>query len=217
MISAPAGAKLGPGAVFILFRHRADRPIGVQHRVLAAIFKRGTNAEARLCLNGTRKTILLVLQVACGKIEDGHFHAAGDIDADGIRNDGIVRGQHAADGQAIAHVRIRHQGSRHENRQQTGFLHLHYGVVFKALAPLAIFDRLGPRRRRRAEQRLGEFPAQRITRKGRRIGHDGRDFLVQARFVAATEDKFGDKVRRAAGGLTERNAEPEKSLVFMER
>ena len=44
----------------------------------------------------------------------------------------------------------------------------------------------------------------------RRIRDNGRDFLVQPRLVAAAEDEFGNKIRRAAGRLSQGHAEPEK-------
>ena len=189
----------------------------------AAVTERRAHAEARLRLDGAREAILLLLQVAHRNVQHGHFHAARDVHADGVGDHRVVRGQHAADGQAVADVRIRHQRARDRHRQQTRFLHLHHRVVFETFAPLAIFhgnfarrnfslsastgERVGVRCR---NQRLGELAAQRVVHERRRIGDDGRDLLVQSRLVAAAEDEFGNKIRRAAGRLSQWHAETEK-------
>jgi hypothetical protein len=107
-------------------------------------------------------------------------------------------------------MRIRHERSSHGHRQQTGFLHLHHRIVFKPFAPLAIFDRLRARRRRRMEQRLREFTPQRVVRKGRRIGDNGGDFLVESRLVAAAENEFGNKIHRPPSRHTQRHTEADK-------
>jgi hypothetical protein len=71
---------------------------------------------------------------------------------------------------------------------------------------LAIFNRLGPRRRRRGEEGLGEVGAQGIAGEGGWVGDDGGDFFVQARLIAADENKFGDKISGAACSFPERDA-----------
>jgi hypothetical protein len=210
MISAPARAELRPGAVLVLFRDRADRPIRVQHVVRAAFLEIRANAKARLRFDGAREPVLLLFQVAHRNVQHRHLHAAGDVHADGVGNHRVVRGQHAADGQAVADVRVRHERARDRHRQQTRLLHLHHRVVFQPFAPLPVFHRFGARRWRRLEQRLRELAAQRVIHERRRIGDNGRDFLVQPRLVAAAEDEFGNKIRRPPGGFTQRHAEPEK-------
>src|SRR5215472_13475011 len=102
MIAAAAGAELGPGAILLLFRYAADGPIGVHDVVLAAMLEAGADAEARFRLDGAREAILLLLKIPRGNIQHGHFHAAGDVDADRIGNHGVFRSEHTADGQAIA-------------------------------------------------------------------------------------------------------------------
>ena len=210
MISAPAGAELRPRAVLVLLRDGADRPIRVQHVMRAAFLEARADAKARFRFDGAGQAVLLLLQIAQRNVQHRHFHAAGNVHADGVRNHGVFRGQHAADGQAVANVRIRHERSRDGDRQQTGFLHLHHRLVFKPFAPLPVFHRLRARRRRRSKQRLREFTAQRVARISRRIGDNGGDFLMQPRLVAAAEDEFGNKIRRPPRGLAERNAQSEK-------
>jgi len=79
------------------------------------------------------------------QVENGHFHAAGDIDADGVGNDGILGGQHAADGQAIADVGVRHERGRDGHGQVAGVIHLLEGFGVEILAPLAEVDGVGAR------------------------------------------------------------------------
>ena len=71
----------------------------------------------------------------------------------------VLRGQHTADGQAVAHVRIRHQRARYRHQQQTRLLHLHHHLVIQPFAPLMVIHRLGARWRRCSEQRLGKVLA----------------------------------------------------------
>ncbi len=178
----------------------------------AAVLEISAHAEARFRLDGAREPVLLLLQVAHRDVQHRHLHAAGDVHADGVRNHRILRGQHAADGQAVTDVCVRHERARDRHRQQTRLLHLHHRVVFEMFAPLPIFHRLGARLAGGAyvEQCLGKLTAQWVIDECRRIGHNGRDLLVQPRFVAAAEDELGHKIRRPAGGFTQRHAESEK-------
>ncbi len=157
MVSASARAELRPRAIFVLFRDRADRPIRVQHFMRAALLEIRADAETRLRLDGAREAILFVFQIAQRNIQHRHLHAAGDVHADGVGNHRVLRGQHAADGQAIADVRVRHERARDRHRQQTRLFHLHHRVVFETFAPLPILHRHGARQRRRVEQSLGKF------------------------------------------------------------
>src|SRR5881628_1599487 len=52
------------------------------------------------------EAILLLLQVAHWNVQHRHFHAARDIHADGVGDNCVLGGQDAADGQAVADVRI---------------------------------------------------------------------------------------------------------------
>jgi len=54
-------------------------------------------------------------------------------------------------------MRIGHESTSYGHRQKAGFLHLHDSFVFKALAPLSVFDWLSARRWGRSEQGFGEF------------------------------------------------------------
>ena len=210
MISTAARAKLRPGLVLILRGDGADRPIRVHHLVFAALSKVRADAEARLRLDGPREPIRPSFQVAHRNVQHCHLHAARDIHANGVRDDCVLGGQHAADRQAIAHVRVRHQRPRHRHRQQARLLHLHHRLVFETLAPLPIFYRFGARWRWRIEQGLCELAAQRVIHERRRIGQNSLHLLLQARPIAPAEDKLTNKIRRAPGRFTQRHAQPEK-------
>src|SRR5688572_23217222 len=71
MIAAAAGSKLGPGAIFVLLRDRADRPIGIQHVMLAAMLERGADAKPGLGFNRASEPILVPVEVSDRKIEHG--------------------------------------------------------------------------------------------------------------------------------------------------
>ena len=178
--------------------------------MLTAVLERGAHAKARLGFDRPGKAIRMPLQFADRDIQHRHLHAAGDIHADRIRNDGVLGGQHAANRQAIAHVRVRHEGAGHCHGQQAGFLHLHHGLVLQSFAPLAVFDRFGARRRRSVHNGFGQFLAQRVLRKKSRIGDDRLHFLFQAGFVPAAEDELGDEIGRPPGGFTQGDAETNK-------
>ncbi len=66
----------------------------------------------------------LRLQVSDRALQHRHLHPAGDVDADRVRDDRVVGGQHAADRQAVALVRVGHQRARHRHRQLAGVAHL---------------------------------------------------------------------------------------------
>ncbi len=162
VVSAAAGPKLRPCSVLVLRGNWAHGPIGIQDRVLATILERGANPETRLGLNRSREPILVPFQILHRNIEHRHFHTAGDVHADRIRNHRVFRCQHSANGQAIANMRVRHEGSAHGHRQQTGSFHLHHGLVFEPFAPLPVFDGLAPWRWRSVEQRFGKLAAQAV-------------------------------------------------------
>ena len=138
VIAAAAGAELRPCLVPVRLRDRADAPIRVHDLVLAAAAERGANAEARLGFDGLREPVLRVSQLAQGQIEHRHFHAAGDIHADGKRNDRVVCRQHAANRQAVADVGVRHERACDRHGQPAGPLHLSDGLGVKVFAPLLV-------------------------------------------------------------------------------
>src|SRR2546426_6594571 len=59
MIAAAASAKLRPGAILVLLCNRADRPIGIQNRMVAAFLEVCADAKTGLGLNGARESDLI--------------------------------------------------------------------------------------------------------------------------------------------------------------
>jgi hypothetical protein len=114
VVSAAAGAELVPGFVLEVTGEEAEVPVQVEDGVMAALAAAefGADAEAGLALDGVDESVALVVGVERdgGEIEDGESHAAGDVDADGVGDDGSCGREHAADGQAVAHVGVGHEG-----------------------------------------------------------------------------------------------------------
>src|SRR5690349_7631789 len=73
MIAAAAGAKLRPGPVFVLFSHRADIPIRIQHLMPTAVLEACSHPKTRLRLDCPGEPILVPFQFAGGNIEHGHL------------------------------------------------------------------------------------------------------------------------------------------------
>ena len=210
MVAAAAGAELRPGAVLVLFGDRAYLPIRIHHLVVAAVLESGAHAKAGFRFNRAGQAFRMPLQLTDGDIQHRHLHAAGDIHADCVWNNGVLGRQHAANRQAVAHVCVRHEGTGHCHGQQAGFLHLHHRLVFQSFAPLAVFDRLSARRRRSVHNGFGQFLAHRVFCKKSRIGHNGFQFLLQLGFVSTAEDELRNEIGRPPGGLTQRDSETNK-------
>ena len=66
------------------------------------------DAETGLVRDGFDEPLAAAVQLAHGQVQHGHLHAARDVHADGVRDDGVFGGEHAADGQAVAHVSVGH-------------------------------------------------------------------------------------------------------------
>lgn len=83
------------------------------------------------------------------------------IHADSVWNHRVIRREHAADRQAVAHVRIWHERARHRNRQRTCIRHLLDRVGLESFTSLTPRHELRARRERwtidRASQRRPQF------------------------------------------------------------
>jgi hypothetical protein len=124
VIAGAARAELGPGAVLHPRGHVCHVPVGVHDLVLTASLKRRAHPEARLALDRAREPVLAGGERAHRQVEHGQLHAARDIDPDGVRNHRVPGGEHAADGEPVADVRIRHEGARHGDGQLARALEL---------------------------------------------------------------------------------------------
>jgi hypothetical protein len=207
VIAAAAGAKLRPGALFILFCNRADRPIFVHDRMLPSLLvETRANAESRLGFNGLDQRVRLSIEFARRPIEHRHLHAASDVHADRIRNHSAFNGQHAADRQPITDMRVGHERALHGNRQKARAFHLHDSFVLEILAPLFVGDRLVARRRRSFEERTREFAAEIVFRERSWIGQHRFQLAFQFILLSA-EDEFGNKRDSVAHWLAQRDAE----------
>jgi len=63
-------------------------------------------------------------EISGGDVEDGELHAAGNIDAYCIGDDGVARREDAADGQAVALVGIGHERAADGDGEAGGVFHL---------------------------------------------------------------------------------------------
>ena len=164
--------------------------------MLAALLELAAHAEARLALDDVREPVALAGEGVRLAVIDGQLHAARDVHADGVRNHRVVRREHAADRQAVAHVRIRHERARHRDRQRTRIRHLLHRLGFEALAPLTPRREFRARRERRAIDRASQRRAQFVGEERRRIGDDVEDLGLELRAVVTLRDEVLDELVR---------------------
>ncbi len=114
----------------------------------------------------------------CGRlIEHRKLHPAGDVDADGVRNDRVLASQHAADRQAVADVCVRHQRGADGVRHLAGHAHLLVGGRVDVVAPGAVGDRLASDWRFVGHQFAGEFAPDGVGFVSARVLDDGGNKL----------------------------------------
>ena len=210
MIAAAARAELRPRLVAQPLRHRRNAPVFVHHVVLAALLELAAHAEARLALDDVRETIPLSGDRVRLAVEDGQLHAARDVHADGVRNHRVVRREHAADRQAVADVRIRHERARHRDRQRTRIRHLLHRLRLEALAPLTPRRERLALRERRLVERASKRLAQRIAEKRDRIRDNCRHLVFEARGIAAPANEIDDELERELDRRAVRHAEADE-------
>ncbi len=121
--------------------------------MLAPGSKLSADTESGFRFERMRQATRLPFHRTDGQIENGQLHTACDVDAYGVGNHRIPRGQDAADRQPITLVRVRHEGSGHRDRKAAGVLHLIQGARFDVAAPdlvgrtrLALNERASGRR-----------------------------------------------------------------------
>jgi len=119
MVPAAAGTELRPGtnALFSLVTGLTE-PISVQNFMLTTILEARPNTEPRFGFDGAGEAVLMPLQCLKWEVEHGHFHAAGDVHPDSVRDDRVFGSEHAADGQTVTDVGIGHEGTSHRDGQQ---------------------------------------------------------------------------------------------------
>lgn len=186
VIAAAACAELAPCLVLEALGERAEVPVAVHDLVLAArFFEFRADAEAGFGFDGASEEVDPVTEGFGGKVEDGESYAAGDVYADSIGDDGVSCGEDAADGDAIADVRIGHERGMNGDRQLRGISHLRDGIAFEANAPLEV------RRGRGGQSLRGVFH--------RGLGEVAEMDVAEVQFGVATDrfDGLGD------GGLAD--------------
>jgi hypothetical protein len=125
----------GPGPILEARREACDPPIRIHHVVLPTGPERGAHPELGLALEGPREPRLIVGQRTDGQVEHGHFHPAGDVNADRVWNDRVVRGEHATDREPVANVRVGHQSARRRHRQRARVSHLLQSTRLQVVTP----------------------------------------------------------------------------------
>ena len=180
--------------------------------MLTALLELAAHAEARLAFDDVRETVALAGDGVRLAVIDGELHSARDVHADGVRDDGVVGRQHAADRQAIAHVGIRHQRARHGDRQRARIAHLLHRVCFEALAPLAPRREFRPRRKGRPIERPSQRRPQFICEERRRISDDVENLRLQLRSVITLRDEVPNELVRQPGRLTTGHAKTNKVI-----
>ena len=151
VVAAPARAELSPRTILHPGGDGRDSPVTIHDLVVARRSKRGAHPEPRFPFQCPGQAGLVVLERSDRKIEDRHLHPARDVDADGVRDDGFVRGQDTADGQSVADVCVRHEGAGDGHRQLAGVLQLLHGVGLEVGTP----DLIGSLDRSRLERIRG--------------------------------------------------------------
>jgi hypothetical protein len=109
---------------------------GVAAAVVAVGAELGADAEAGLGLDGLDEAVAagLVVEVLGGEVEDGDLDAACDVDADGVGDDGVLGGEDAPDGEAVAEVGVGHEGAGACDGEVAGGGELVEGLVIEVLA-----------------------------------------------------------------------------------
>jgi len=173
MVARPAAAELAPGDIAEARRDRVGGPGRiVQHGVLARHFPLAARAEAGLLFQHGAKAVASLVEDLRRGIEDGHAHPAGDVHADGIGDHAVVCGQHAANRQAVALVRVGHQRAAHRHRQPHRALHLFERALLDLLGAPHFVGRGG------VEIVAGRALAVPLEG-GQRLGHPAIDRVVQ--------------------------------------
>ena len=210
MIAAAAGAELCPGAILVLAGDGADGPVRFEDLVFTTMLEGCAHTEAGLGFDGFDELLALSVQLTQRQIEDGEFHAAGDVDADGIGDHRVVGGEHTADGQAITDMGVRHEGARHRDRELAGPAHLVDGLGFEILSPLAPGRRRHAQRAFRAQQRLGKLTAQCVVDEGVGVANHGFEVGGEFGLVEPLEDVTGDELDAAPGGFAGRDTQSDE-------
>ncbi len=215
VIAAPARAELRPGAILHARGHTRHPPVGVHDVVVPARLERGAHAEARLTLDRLRQTILIGRERADRQVENRELHPARDVDADGVRDHGVPGRQHAADGEPVADVRIRHQGAGHRYGQLARILELLDRCRLEVVAPdpvrrIDASRNKRPLRRGLLDEQPRQLPVARIVDKIGRCRGDQVQFAHDGRHAALGCPGLLQNPLGRLGGAARRDADPDQ-------
>jgi hypothetical protein len=98
------------------------------------------------------------LEIARRLPEDGEVHAAADVHADGVRDDGVLHGGDAADGHAITDVCVGHERAGDDRREAHDVFHLLPGGLMDGFGPVdAVAEWRGARRQQALALTRGQY------------------------------------------------------------
>ena len=165
VVTAAAGAQLLRGLTEQGLRggEVGKRFVG-QHRVVVGALV-GLQSEGGLFAQDGRQPVLVRIRQLTGQVINRKAHPATDIDAHTVGNHGVLSGQYAADGQAVAVVGIRHQRTGGGDGQAHRVVQLLHGIGRNARLTLEYPERAGRlphlrvvNGRRRLRRQPAEFP-----------------------------------------------------------
>lgn len=84
--------------------------------MIVRLLESRTDPESRPLLDCVGKSLRLAGDRLGGEVEHGHLDSAGDIDTDGVGDDGIVGRQDAPDRESVAEVGIGHERTPDRDR-----------------------------------------------------------------------------------------------------
>ena len=206
VVPAPAGPKLGPGAVTVPPGRRADVPIGVHDPVFAAVLEGRPDTEAGLAFDGADQFLVPFGQRRGGPIEDREFHAAGDVHADGVGDHGTAGREDAADRQSVADMGVGHQGPGDRDGQFAGAGHLGQGLCLQILAPLTPGRSAGDERLGHGQKGTREPAPEFVAGVRRGIPQHRLDGFGDPLLVVPGEAVPGDEGQGGADRISRRHA-----------
>ena len=178
VISRAGRTKLPPRLVAVLARDAADGPVLIHDGVFLWLLVDGADTETSSVLNRLPEPSDVLGELTRRQIEDRQLHATGNIDADGIRHDGVVQSQHSADGQSVPEMRVGHKRRADSHRERAGMSHLAMTGVVDVVAPGPVRDRLGRNEVVCLDQLPCEAAEVRIGLVSGRLGENLRDQLL---------------------------------------
>ena len=154
-----------------------------------------------------RQAIFLACDRVRLAVKDREPHPAGDVDADRVWDDSVLRRQYAADRQAVTDMGIGHERSGHRDRQRAGVGHLLNRLRLEIVAPLTPRCGFCARQEFRLNQRARQIPSVRVVVELLRVGDESAQLRFDRRAIEPTREKLAQErvrqLQRATTGNTE--------------